>query len=332
MSFLKAEQLLTLASMATARHHGVRITDVQERFGVSKRTAQRMLRAMENQFPDSTTDIDTEGHKRWRLVQGSLKPLIGVMSDELAALDVAIEASKRSGAVVEAQHLRSLRDKITALIPRPASIRLAADIEALLESQGFVARPGPKPRVDIQVAGALAHALKAGAALNLTYETQGGSIFTRIVSPYGILTGLRRYLLASTIADKGTDSAPKLYVVENIVQAEVLDIASVRDPTFDLQAYCERSFGVFQSDAEVHEVVLRFAPNAAKRARKFEFHPQQLLEDEPDGSLLVRFTAAGILEMTWHLYIWGDQVEVLSPSTLIESVHPYRRTDFQSLP
>ncbi|WP_442896061.1 hypothetical protein [Bradyrhizobium sp. AZCC 2289] len=46
----------------------------------------------------------------------------------------------------------------------------------------------------------------------------------------------------------------------------------------------------------------------------------------------MRFRAAGHLEMCWHLYTWGDQVEVLAPKALRKMVHPYRRSDFAALP
>lgn len=48
--------------------------------------------------------------------------------------------------------------------------------------------------------------------------------------------------------------------------------------------------------------------------------------------MIVRFTASGFLEMSWHLYAWGDDVEVLEPSELAAMVHPYRRSDFVALP
>ena len=68
------------------------------------------------------------------------------------------------------------------------------------------------------------------------------------------------------------------------------------------------------------------------RHGSFVFHPAQVLEDQPDGSLIVRFKAAGHLEMCWHLYTWGDKVEVLAPKSLRKMVHPYRRSDFPALP
>lgn len=76
----------------------------------------------------------------------------------------------------------------------------------------------------------------------------------------------------------------------------------------------------------------RFSPRAARTARQFVFHPDQDMTEEADGSLTVRFTASGHLEMAWHLYQWGDQVEVISPLVLREMVDNFRRDDFPSLP
>ena len=56
------------------------------------------------------------------------------------------------------------------------------------------------------------------------------------------------------------------------------------------------------------------------------------MTEEPDGSLIVRFTASGHLEMVWHLYMWGDAVEVLAPESLRVMVDLHRREDFPALP
>ena len=36
--------------------------------------------------------------------------------------------------------------------------------------------------------------------------------------------------------------------------------------------------------------------------------------------------------MAWHLYSWGDTVEVLEPAKLRAMVEGYRRSDFPALP
>lgn len=96
--------------------------------------------------------------------------------------------------------------------------------------------------------------------------------------------------------------------------------------------FAARSFGVWQDPAQFGEVVWRFAPEAAEHAAGFRFHPSQRLEEQPDGSLIARFNAAGWLEMAWHLYQWGDKVEVLAPEGLRTMIEGHRRPDFSSMP
>src|SRR5262245_20836959 len=197
VSFGKAEQLLALATLVAARHAGVTIDDVIERFSVSKRTAQRMLRALEAQFPDTSTSTDGDGRKRWHLPSGALRDLMSLSPEELAALDIAVETLKRSGLSIEADDLLGLREKILALVPRSKAARLETDHEALLEAQGLAARPGPRQRIDRKIAAAIAEAIKACRILEVEYQSRGDTApRLRRLAPYGLLTGLRRYLLA----------------------------------------------------------------------------------------------------------------------------------------
>jgi len=331
MSFRKAEQLLTLATLVASRHAGATLDDVVERFEISKRTAQRMLRELEMQFPDTTVTIGGDGHKRWHLPSGALRDLMSLYPEELAALDLAIESLKRSSLTVEAEHLLKLREKILALVPRSKAARLETDHEALLEAQGLAARPGPRQRIDRRIAAAIAEAIKACRILEIDYQSRDEEAPSkRRVAPYGLLTGLRRYLVARQQDDPA--GRIRLYVVEKIRDAQVSNEPFERDPAFNLQAFANRAFGVFQNEDEFGEVVWRFSPRAAAHARGFEFHPGQTREDQSDGSLIVRFSAAAHLEMCWHLYLWGDQVEVLAPERLRHMVEGYRRSDFPSLP
>ena len=331
MSFWKAEQLLALATLAASRHSGVTLDDVIERFSVSKRTAQRMLRALEAQFTDTSISTDGEGRRRWQLPSGALRDLMTLSPEELAALDIAIETLKRCGLAVEADELLDLREKILALVPRSKAARLETDHEALLEAQGLATRPGPRQRIDRKIAAAIAEAIKACRILEVEYQSRGEPApRVRRLAPYGLLTGLRRYLAARPDDDR--TGPVRLYVVENIRAAKVGKDVFERAPAFNLQAFANRAFGVFQNEEEFGAVVWRFSPKAAAHARGFEFHPAQVMEEQPDGSLIVRFSAAGHLEMAWHLYVWGHDVEVLAPEHLREMVHAHRRSDFPSLP
>ena len=329
VSFVKAEQLIGLATAVVAQRRGVTIDDVVNRYSVSKRTAQRMLRVLETQFKDTEVVFDEDGRKRWRLPSGALRDLLTVEAEELATLDLAIEFLASSGMVLEGATLARLRDKIFAMIPKTKAARLDTDHEALLEAQGLAHRPGPRLSIDPSIAAVIAEALKACRILEIEYRARDEAIArTRRVAPYGLLTGLRRYLVGCA----QEDGPMRQYVVSNILSARVTDDIFERDPAFNLREYSERSFGVFQSDDEYAEVVWRFSERAAPHARRFVFHPSQLMEDQSDGSLVVRFRAAGHLEMAWHLYMWGNDVEVLAPEDLRMLVTGFQRDDFPGLP
>jgi predicted DNA-binding transcriptional regulator YafY len=331
MSFGKAEQLIELATIAAARYSGITLDDVIERFGCSKRTAQRMLHAMETRFLDTVTSIDEAGRKRWRLPQAAMRDLLTLTPDEMAALDLAIALLGQSGQIPEATQIERLKEKILTLVPRSKVARLETDYEALLEAQGLAARPGPRPRADPEIMAAIAEAVKGCRLMEILYKGRGDAKpKIRKIAPLGILLGLRRYLVAHVSDD--TEARLRLFRTDGISKANIKQESFVRDPAFDLRTFASRAFGSFQNDNEFGQVEWRFAPEAARHAREFEFHPDQLFEDQPDGSLVVKFAAAGHLEMCWHLYAWGDKVEVVKPSQLRAMVHKFRRNDFPALP
>jgi predicted DNA-binding transcriptional regulator YafY len=330
MSFSKASDLLRLAEMATARYGGVSLSDIEDGFGVDRRTAQRMTKALETIFPGCSTRTDDERRKLWKLNGRDARLMLeqGVRDSELVALGMAIRRAEREGATTDARALASLRDRLLAAMPGPHARRAETDAEAMLEAQGHASRPGPQVRVAAELLGAIAQALKGPHRLTVTYA--GGSTpgRPRTLEPHGLLLGTRRYLLAREVG------CPRMkqFRLDRITSAQLESESFARDPGFDLVTHAKRGFGSYLDPSEYGEVVWRFTPAAAPTAREFIFHPDQELTEEPDGALTIRFHAAGHLEMAWHLYQWGDQVEVLAPEALRALVAPHRRADFPALP
>ena len=325
MSFAKAQELLKLAMMAT-RRSGVSLDEIMEEFGCVYRTAQRMTEALEAAFPQTETSEGDDRKKRWRMPSRHVAALLSPSPEELAALSNGIAQLEQAGLLQEAALAKSLDRKVRALVPPEKGTRLAVDEEALLEALGHAARPGPRPAANRDVDLAIYEALKGPFLLRFPYRKRGqAKPVERIVAPHGLLLGVRRYLVARDIAKP--PSAPlQHFRVEEIEAAEVLEESFEFDHGFDIRRHAEKGFGSFENAAEYGDVVWRFSPEAAAHARRFVFHPTQTVEDEPDGSLLVRFKASGLLEMCWHLYAWGTAVEVLQPEQLREMVHQSRRS------
>jgi predicted DNA-binding transcriptional regulator YafY len=324
MSFSKAQDLIRLAQMAAARRGGISLEDICVEFCVSHRTAQRMTDALENTFGNVEAEDGEDRKRRWRLVDPGLSRLRLRHETGVEALDIAARTAESEGRLRHAKALNDLRDDMLARVP--ARARVEADAEAVLIAMGQVTRPGPKVSLQPAILDAIIESLRGPFRLRVRYNRDTAP---RILEPHGVLLGHRTYLAAR---DPAKTDEVRNFRIDMIHEAETLNESFALQEGFTITDYAAQAFGVWQDPAQYGEVVWRFSQDAADRAAGFRFHPRQVLEPQENGSLIVRFHAAGWLEMAWHLYKWGDKVEVLAPQALRDMVEGFRRSDFAALP
>ena len=321
MRYEKADNLLILALEMQAARSGLTLQDIEQRFDVGRRTAMRMRDAIMRIFPQADELVVDGRTKRWRIPPGTLDRLVEFTADELADLETAINILRRDNMKDQANSLENLSAKLKAALRPEIARRVEPDLEALLEAENLAMRPGPRPKNRTFVLEELRKAIKGFHVVIIKYKTRStGKISQRKVHPYGFLYGHRHYLVAYNIR-KGEEGF-RLFSLPNIHKVEITEEYFERDEEFDLDAFARASFGVFH-DAPV-DVVWKFSPRAAPDAKDFIFHPDQKFEPQSDGSLIVKFRAGGQLEMAWHLYAWGEDVEVLEPDSLVRLCEGHR--------
>ena len=74
------------------------------------------------------------------------------------------------------------------------------------------------------------------------------------------------------------------------------------------------------SDREAEPVALRFNAYRARWLRQEIWHPEQRLEEQPDGSLIMRFLVTDFREVKLRVMQYGAEVEVLAPLELWEEI------------
>jgi len=327
MSFAKAQDLLRLALIASSRHGGISLAEICEEFDVSHRTAQRMTDALENTFAHVEAIDGVDRRRRWRMRDPAVGRLELRHETSIEALEIAAKTAHGDNRMRHARALENLRDRLVARLPTHDALRAETDAEAVLASLGQVARPGPHTAQRPEVMDAVIEALRGPFRLEISYGTTGSQ--NRIIEPHGVLLGLRSYLVARQPA-RGPEFLN--FRMDRIRAAKCLDETFAFESDFSIDTYAAKAFGAYQDPAQYGEVVWKFSPSAAARAAGFQFHPNQKTEHQSDGSLIVRFHAAGWLEMAWFLYQWGDAVEVLEPAGLRDLTKNYRRSDFYALP
>lgn len=337
MAYGKAEELLHLALRLAASRSGLSASDIEAELGHGPKGAlekkrQRMMNALRGLFP-SGLEEQMEGARRfWSLRTKELDHLPIVQPNDLAMLERAAAALLNTNDAEGASRMRALRDRLASALSRRGERNYEADLEAMLQGQALAARPGPRPMIEPDVSEAVGQAIMELKKLAFVYESSRGEKRERTVEPVGVLLGGRHYLVAR-VENAPISSEPIRWRMDRMTDVRVVDEGIRAMPEgFSFRETARKAFGVYYNEAEFGEVIWRFSPKAARAAAAYHFHPDQKLEQSSDGSLIVRFRAAGHLEMAWHLYQWGEQVEVLAPRGLADLVNNHRRADFTAIP
>lgn len=304
----KLIRALALVQLLAGSRAGLTIAELMDAMSCSRRTVERMLRAVGQAVQGLESLPGDGGEKRWRIRAPVPNQLVPPTADEMAELDHAalrLEAENLPG---RAALLRGAARRLRALAQPRGLPGAEWDAELLLRAEGLALRPGPRPQVADSLAGALRHAILHRRLLRLRYRTGDGGEAQRLLEPCGLLYGQRPCLLAAV---PGTPDAT-LWRLDRVVALEATD--EPFEPRFDLAALTADSFGAWREPPM--EVVLRFAAEAAGEAAQWRFHPSQVTEPQADGTLVVRFRAGGLDEMALHLASWGEAVEVLAPAAL----------------
>jgi predicted DNA-binding transcriptional regulator YafY len=311
--YANAERLLHLAFMMQGTRAGVSLADIESAFGIGRRTAERLRDAVLRVFPQAEEAPASDSFKRWYIPAGVLARLVTFEANELAELELAAERLCADGLGPRAKTIDGLLVKLKGLMSANASARVGPDLEALLEAEGHAMRTGPRPVIADDLMKTLRQALLGCAVVRLQYRKRTTRQQTAVeLEPHGLLFGQRHYLVAFQAG--GVAGVPKLYALSNVESAMPTGAFFTRRQDFDLRKYASGSFGVFQ-EAPV-EAVWVFSAAAAADAREHHFHATEKKRDLPDGSLEVRFTAGGLLEMARHLFTWGPAVNVVRPRAL----------------
>ncbi len=309
----KAGALIDLSRALAASAEGLTLDEMAEVIGSGRRTAERMRDVVGYLFPQM--EVVPEGAvKRFRIPGGLDGFLQSPTAEELLEIDKAAQGLKAQGAETRAHALESLARKVRSAMKNKELRRLMPDVEALVRAETIAVQAGPRPYEDDSLIATLRHAVKAMKAVSFIYRGGRTPGAVRRVIPYGIMFGRANYLVAEELGSDGKRNEPRNWRLDRIEDLQMLDVPGSAPEDFDLDAYANRSFGIYQDAQE--DVVLKVLPPGAEDALVWRFHPTQSVTEQADGSVIVKFRASGMRELAWHLFTWEDKLEIVSPASL----------------
>ncbi len=305
--YSRMSDIIELIIFMQSKIQGVTINDIEKKFGVSRRTAERMRDSILDIFPQvDKLEIDDK-FAHWGFTGGYLSELINFSADEIALLEALKEVNKEQNHKNNAELLDNISTKIKAL-SRKSLGKLENELEILLHAQGYAVKQAPQNIINLNYLSIIKDAIKNSKKISTEYNGK-----QRLLSPYGLIYGEKIYLIAKQ-DEKGPDAFN--YLLYKFSKLELSDIDFDKGD-FDLKKYSQKAFGVYQG--EISEVKLKFSSEVKDEVLNYNFHPTQKIKEQEDGSILVSFKASGEYEICWHIFKWGKTVEILAPKKLKEA-------------
>lgn len=303
-------RLTRLVSILQAHPEGIRTGEVAERVGMSVRTVYRDLKAIDEEIG---VPVWADGG-RWGIDQEkAFLPPLKLTQGEAMAVVLSARLMARYADKYDPD-LAAAFEKLEQGLP-PA---LAEHVERTLD----VLSKAPR---DEHFSGNVRLLTKAWAerrVVTIDYEPahydRGAAPRRATVRPYLLEPSLQTHALYLIGFDESR-GAIRTFKVERIRSA-ALTPRTFEPPDPAATTSSLRAAWDIIADQEPVDVVLRFAPRVASRVLEATWHPTQTVAVDPDGSLRWRATVSGTIEIRLWILSWGDDVEVLEPSSLRDDV------------
>ncbi|MBE7467830.1 MAG: hypothetical protein DPW09_16255 [Anaerolineae bacterium] len=308
----KSGRLLQLLELLLAHPQGMTRADIARRLNVHRSTIKRYVDEMSQQLHVPIwEDGNLVGINRDDYETRVHLTLNESMAIHLATRLMATRIDKHNPHAAAA--LRKLGQALEKFAPQISRhLLISADV-----MDDAAQRYDPNY---LRILETLTRAWSEGRLVHLWHKQEGtGRIFEYDFAPYFI----EPYAIGQTTHVIGLRQKPDkmlTFKLERIQRAELLNDPYIIPPEFNPQAQLVDAWGIWYTEAEPVEVVLRFHPRVAGRVKESRWHRSEAVTEQADGYLLWQARIAEPQEMLPWIRGWGADCEVVEPMELREEV------------
>lgn len=145
--YSRVSDILDLAIFMSSKIQGVTISEIAERYNVSRRTAERMRDSLTCIFPqiDEIETDDTQKH--WGFINYSISNFISFTPKELANIE---QCQRRTTNKEMKEELSKTVEKIKAFSRKNVN-SLETNIELYMQTEGYAIRQMPQYKISLEI-------------------------------------------------------------------------------------------------------------------------------------------------------------------------------------
>ena len=284
-------------------------TSMGELLGVDERTVRNDLAFMRDRFAAPIENTKTRGYyytdPDWRL------PSIPLTRGELFALTLGARMlSAYAGSAYQGE-LEGAIARLAERLPEQTHV----DLQQLVQENVLV-RVGGELDLDPQIWQVLERACQRNHRVWMRYGTPGKEVSERELDPYVLHFSRNNPYVTEWCHLRGE---VRWFRVDRIVAIEPRSETFEIDPTFDREAHFADAFQ-HEVGGIPQEMTIAFDAKTAPYIRERRWHPTQMIEEQPDGGLVLRFVVRGLHEVKRWVLFYGAGARALEPPELVAMV------------
>lgn len=295
-------RLLQVEHLLYQHREGLSINEIATRCGVNPRTAYRDVQALESVL---NLPIWEEGKKRG-IVEGYFLPPVSFSLPEATVIFLAARLMLRYANRYD-PNITSAFLKLNSVVPPEMREQIEKTLEWLKKQK--------KDERYQRIMRDLVEAWSKRRTVRISYQSLGEKEPTeRHIDPYFIepaAAGRSTYVLGHC---HRTNSV-RTFKVDRVKSVEFTDRSYVIPRSFDANTHLAPAWGIV-SGGKPQKVKLKFSPDVATILEEVVWHPSQVVEKQPDGSVIMTLNVLNTVELRSWILGWAEKVEVLGPGEL----------------
>jgi len=308
--YSQAARLHDLIRILEARY-GATVDELVEECQVTRRTIYRDLQALLDAGYPLVNERQDDGHVLYGFISGFSKiPPITFSLEELMTLYLC-------RGQLAFLHGTPFQDDLEAIFARIRSNmppRSVAHLERIAEASSPRFLGFKDYSRQHQLLQDLRHALLLQQRCLIDYRPAKREQTSYLIDPYTLLFFKNGLYIGGYAHNR---NALRLFAVERIEKVELQTERFEVPEDYRVEKLTGTAFGLI-AEEESQPLELFFDKEVAHLIRERVWHPEQLIEEQENGSLIIRFSASGDKEILAWLYSFVPFVRVLGPDSLRE--------------
>lgn len=151
--------------------------------------------------------------------------------------------------------------------------------------------------------------------VEIEYQPVGKPLAVRRIEPYGVVFYQSSLYIIAAAHELPADAPERVrhWKLDRFAKATALDLWFKLPADFRLEDHVGRSVGIF-SARDTQRIRVRVSPRAAQWIREDPWHPEQQIEPQADGGVILTVPVAHELEIIPRVLSLGSEAEIIAPA------------------